>query len=115
MSLLPNYNETYIPAYESSILPKPLTELHNPEAMKMTYLDLLNNCEQTYQSVGFSFDQAVLVEEQTRGQAKSRIWFDQRAGRITAFRLREAVHTNYLKPSLSLIKSICDPICENPT
>ena len=30
-------------------------------------------------SVGFTFDQAVLVEEQTRGQAKSRIWFDQRA------------------------------------
>ena len=28
LSLLPNYNETYIPAYESDILPKPLTELH---------------------------------------------------------------------------------------
>ena len=75
----------------------------------MTYLDLLNNCEQTYQSVGFTFDQAVLVEEQTRGQAKSRIWFDQRAGRITASRLREAVHMNYSQPSLSLIKSICYP------
>ena len=109
LSLLPNYNESYIPAYESGILPKPLTELHNPEAMKMTYLELLNKCEQTYQSVMFTFDQALLVEEQTRGQVKSHIWFEQRAGRITASRLREAVHTNYLQPSLLLVKSICYP------
>ena len=100
---------TYIPAYESGILPKPLTELHNPEAMKITYLDLLNGCEQTYQSVSFTFDQAVLVEEQTRGQAKSCIWFERRAGRITASKLREAVHANFVQPSLSLIKLICYP------
>lgn len=33
LSLLPNYNETYTPAYESGILSKPLTELHDPKAM----------------------------------------------------------------------------------
>jgi len=50
-----------------------------------------------------------MVEEHTREQSKSRVWFEQRAGRITASKLREALHTSYLQPSVSLIKAICYP------
>ena len=46
----------------------------------------------------------------TRSQSKSRIWFQQRAGRITASRFRGILHTDCTKPSVSAIKSICYPV-----
>lgn len=48
----------------------------------------------------------VLVEERTREQRKSRVWHDQRAGRVTASVFREAAKT---ENSSSLIKRICYP------
>ena len=53
--------------------------------------------------------QANLVEAETRKQAKSNIWFAQRAGRITASKLKTALRTNPDNPSKSLVKSICYP------
>jgi len=76
-SLMAEYNDSYIQETESGILPKPLTELHNPAAMELTYNDLLVKCEDVYDSVTITFNQAVMVEERTREQSKSRAWFDQ--------------------------------------
>ena len=109
LSLISQYNDSYVPETEAGILPKSLTDLHDPEAMKMDYPDLLDKCESIYRSVSFTFNQAILVEERTRTQAKCRSWFELRAGRITASKLHEAVHTNHMQPSISLIKSICYP------
>ena len=94
-SLMAEYNDSYIPETESGILPKLLTELHNPAAMELTYNDLLVKCEDVYDSVTTTFNQAAMVEDRIREQSKSRIWFDQRAGRITASKLGEALHTSY--------------------
>ena len=44
-----------------------------------------------------------------RSQADSRLWFQQRAGRITASNLQQVLHTDYSQPSLSLVLSICYP------
>ena len=41
LSLIPNYNQAYIPIYEAVCLMKPLTELHDPAAMMMEYPALL--------------------------------------------------------------------------
>ena len=87
-------------------MPKPLTDLYNPDKIKLSYPELLLTCEDIYDSISFTFDQAVTVEKETRTQAKSRTWFEQRSGRVTASKLRE-VHP--LQPSVSLIKSICYP------
>ena len=57
------YNVSYVPETEAGILPNPLTDLHDPQAMKMGYPDLLDKCENIYQSFSFTFNQAVLVEE----------------------------------------------------
>ena len=77
--------------------------------MKPAYHELLNKCEYIYETVSFTFNQAVMVEECTRGQNKCRAWFEQRAGRITTSKLHEALHTNHIQPSVSLIKDICYP------
>jgi hypothetical protein len=41
--------------------------------------------------------------------AKSKMWFRFRAGRITASKMKEVCRTHLVKPSESLIKSVCYP------
>ena len=89
---------------------RPLTDLHDPKSISLGYLDLLQKCDDIFNSYTFSFNQATKVEEMTRSQSKFRIWFQQHAGRITASRFREILHTDYTQPSISLIKSICYPV-----
>ena len=89
---------------------RPLTDLHDPKSMVLSYPDLLQQCEEIFDSYVFSFTQATKVEEMTRSQSKSRIWFQQRAGRITASRFREILHTDCTQPSVSAIKAICYPV-----
>ena len=56
-----------------------------------------------------SKEQVKLVEEATRDQACNRLWFAQRAGRITASIFKHAARTNLAMPSPSLIKRVCYP------
>ena len=37
-------------------------------------------------------------------------WYDYRAGRITGTKVHDVMHTNIHHPSVSLIKSICNPM-----
>jgi len=70
LSLMADYNDSFVPQTESGVLPKPLTELHDPTAMKLAYHELGSKCEYIYETVSFTFNQAVMVEELTRGQNK---------------------------------------------
>lgn len=79
LPLIPGFNEAYIPAKG---MPKPLTDLYNPDKFKLSYPELLEACEQIYDFVSFTFDQAVTVEKETRTQAKSQTWFKQRSRRL---------------------------------
>ncbi|KAG5864834.1 hypothetical protein JTB14_003564 [Gonioctena quinquepunctata] len=54
-------------------------------------------------------DQVSLIEENTHGQHASNNWYLQRAGRITASKLKSVCRTYKESPSLSLIKDICYP------
>ena len=49
------------------------------------------------------------LEMVTRKQTKSKEWFRYRAGRITASRYRQVLHTQISKPSYSLLKAVCYP------
>ena len=49
------------------------------------------------------------IEESTLEQAQSKIWFQQRAGQVTASRLKAAVVTNTAQPSQSLMNAVCYP------
>ena len=70
--LIPSYNQSYIPNYETGCLMKPLTELHDSAAMTLEYPALLQKCKDVYETVSFSFNQAKMVEEMTRSQADSK-------------------------------------------
>ena len=109
LSLIPCYNESYVPLYETGKVMKPLTELFSATISKLAYPDLLQKCEEIYETISFSFTQAQQVEEMTRMQADSRLWFQQRAGRITASKFRQVLHTDISQQSISLLLSICYP------
>lgn len=49
------------------------------------------------------------IGKKTRKQANSKVWFQQRAGRITAKQMKSACHTHPSKPSKSLVKTVCYP------
>ena len=66
LSLIPGYNEPYLPLYEAGKVMKPLTELYSAAILKLSYPDLLQKCEEIYETVSFSFNQAQQVEEMTR-------------------------------------------------
>ena len=49
------------------------------------------------------------VEAATRHQSQDKLWFQFRAGRITASRAYGVCHTSLAKPSQTLITSVCYP------
>lgn len=54
-------------------------------------------------------DEISAVEAATRRQSNSKVWFLQRAGRITASNFKSAARTNPAMPAPSLIKKIYYP------
>ena len=115
LSLIPGYSDAYVPASQLSDYPKPLTDLFDPSAETLTFDDLTIKCKEIYDNLVVTADQATLVEKMTRGQAKSRLWFQQRAGRITASKIKNALSTSVGNPAPSLIKIFATQNPQNST
>ena len=103
------YCDAYIPRSESGSLPKPLTSLFDEELIDASYSQLVDKSEETLRSIAISTEQAKSLELLTRGQSHSKLWYQYRAGRITASKFKNSVHTDVAHPSQSLIKRICYP------
>ena len=86
-----------------------MTDLFDADAMALSYLELLQHCEELYNNYVITVDQAELVQNNTQEQAKSKVWFQQKSGRVTASRLKSVNSTDVSQPSLSLVKAICYP------
>ena len=100
-------NMKYCPKAESTELPKPRTGLYESELCKLDFEDLLEESNRVFEAINMSIEQAKAIEEATRNQSKSFLWFDMRAGRITASKFHQACHTDPASPSISLIKDVC--------
>lgn len=109
LSLVPDFCKDYIPTCEQGILPLPLTDIFKEEMLEAGYMDLLQVCEDVFDNLSISSEQARKLEESTRKQSQSKLWFKYRAGRVTASQFKAAVHTDITQPSQSLIKQICYP------
>ena len=81
--------------------------LYKPQNEELTYTELLEICEQTVLSI--TRDEVILIENSTQGQSKSAVWFTQRAGRITASKMKSACTTDPGNPAQSLIQQVCYP------
>ncbi|XP_074480445.1 uncharacterized protein LOC141761099 [Sebastes fasciatus] len=51
-----------------------------------------------------------VIQKETRLQSKCAMWFDQKAGSVTASNIRAACHTDPDKPAVSLLKKLCYPV-----
>ena len=102
------FHDSYVPLYEKGALPKPLSLLFEDKKF-VTFSDLLKRCKQVYQDTTVTAAQVKMVEEKTRSQSRSKLWFQQRAGRVTTSKLRSVLHTKVTNPSKSLLASICYP------
>jgi hypothetical protein len=107
LALVEPYCNSYVPSTLDEGLPKSLSLLYSPENQRLNYNELLQKGVEVQITVTAA--EAALVETQTRGQTRSRLWFAMRAGRVTASRFKSACCTDPASPSLSLIMSICHP------
>ena len=100
-------NEQYT-CKEIDNVPKPLpNSLFKEECIQLDYIELLQQCQQI--SLEVTGDECQAIETSTRKQSQNKVWYQQRAGRITASNLKSACKTNTAKPAKSLAKSICYP------
>lgn len=107
LSLVTPFNEQYT-CKEIDNVPKPWPDsLFKEECIQLDYTDLLQQCQQI--SLEVTHDGCQAIETSTRKQSQSKVWYQQRAGRITASNLKSACKTNTAKPAKSLVKSICFP------
>lgn len=110
LSIVPQYCEQYVPQQEAD-LSSPFSALFQERHLEASYTDLLAKCEEVYDSLTITAEQAKNLEAATRKQTLSKLWFRYRAGRVTASKFKAAAHTDLTQPSQSLIKSICYPEC----
>lgn len=108
LSVIKPYSNNFV--ISNDHLPKSLQELFQPEYLESSYLQLKTVAESKLPEIlQVTPTMADHVSHITQTQAKSKHWFHYRAGRITASRFRQVLHTKCYQPSLSLLKSVCYP------
>lgn len=109
MALMKEFSDAYVPSSISEDLPPVLSTYFDKELSTAEYDTVMSVCEQKLLIYDINAKEQVAVEERTRKQANSRLWFRMRTGRVTASKFKSACVTDPLKPSHSLIMSICHP------
>lgn len=106
LSIIKPYNDKFVQS--SDRLPKLLHGIFKPEYLDKNYTELLTLAENYLQE---KVTPAMVdhLNHITRDQSKSKHWFDYRAGRITASRVKQVISTDPHQPSLSLLNSLCYP------
>ena len=98
---------SHSPARKVRKLPEPLTSLHHSKYQKMSPDELKTACEEIFANgLKISSEEAAYLEESTRLQSQCLLWFEQRAGRITASMFRKVTRTSIDNPSQSLLSSL---------
>jgi hypothetical protein len=103
------YQSRVIPEKTTCGLIKPLTDLHDKEAVHLSYDELFERCVAAFESLKISADESAAVEEATRGQSKNPLWHKYRAGVISGSNMHEVLSCDISNLNPRLIKRICYP------
>ena len=109
LSLIPEHSDCSVPKSLDPELPIVLSNLFDQHLADADFPCLLEKAEEVVESLMVDKNQKALVEEKTRDQASSRLWFRMRTGRITASKFKAACRIDPTCPSQSLIMGICHP------
>ncbi|XP_067654064.1 uncharacterized protein [Haliotis asinina] len=104
-----NYSDQYVPVPLQPQFPQVITELFDETMVGIPYNDVLQHCHNILSRLKITSDKVLAVEAATRTQASSPVWFQFRAGRITASKMKSVNRTSLSDPSRSLIRHICYP------
>ena len=97
----------HMPLYIKGVLPSPLTSLFDIKFENEAFDVVKTYCKRLYSTYTITEEQTCAIELHTRSQSTSKLWFQQRAGRVTASKLQSVMKTKLDKPSVSLLKSVC--------
>ena len=87
-------------------LPATLQTLYDPKYKNLPESDFRKACESAFQNLSITSSEASYLEESTRLQSQSKLWFDHRAGRITASKFSAISKASLNPPPASLVKEI---------
>ena len=107
LRLIPPHNNKLVSI--KSKLQNLLFNFYNKNYETCLYHELIQESVRTLLSLKISQEDVDLVERHTREQAKSDLWFQARAGVVTASRFKACCHTDLSQPSKSLILQVCYP------
>lgn len=109
LSVAPKYLKDFLPMALKDGYPTPLGELYEAENVGLTYNEVLDKCSKVFEDLLITDAQCKLVEQKTKGQASSRMWYTYRCGRITASKFGAVIKSSDNQPPESLVKAICYP------
>lgn len=94
------------PVLKDPKLPVNLTKLYDVRNCDLEQNQLVKTCENTFQGLTVTAEQAKNLEKATKSQSKSGLWHEYRAGRLTTSLFYDIIHTNIDSPSVSLLKKV---------
>ena len=68
LSIVPNFCKEYIPRSVKDVLPFLLTDMFDQQMLVANYMDLLMKCEEAFNNLAVTGEQAQALEKATRGQ-----------------------------------------------
>lgn len=86
-------------------LPFLLTSLEKRENLLLSKAELKKLCQTTFDKLSVTNEESQYLEEATRLQSLTPIWFHHRKGRVTASKFRAFRVTSISSPSVSLLRS----------
>ncbi|KAL0963068.1 hypothetical protein UPYG_G00349270 [Umbra pygmaea] len=110
LSVVPGHAQRYIPQSVQLNIPASLNKLYKPQFRSLSPQELQAESEKVFAALKITEEQCSVIENETRLQSKCAMWFDQRAGRVTASNIRTACQTDPDQPAVSLLKKLCYPV-----
>ena len=91
-------------------LPKPLTSLYNKQYENLCIDRLQEVCQEKFEEglIVMTEDKVAYLEESTKLQAQSILWFEQRVGRITSSKFLTAIKASLNPAPASLVREIME-------
>ena len=90
-------------------LPPTIPSLYQPAYKELTNNNLQAKCQEVFNGLEMTEDEAAYLAEAAKPQSKSLIWFEHRRARITlitALKFHTVCHTSITSPSRSLVQQI---------
>ena len=97
LSITPGYSDLFVVDY--SVMSSPLPALFQEHYLDLPYNELLVKCEDVFNNLTITDQQARNIELSTHKQVEANELFRFRAGRVTASRFKAAIHTDPSQPS----------------